>query len=234
MPIAREGQFLVTRDLVHTASLGIESSCLSLCIEEARAHPYKAVFGSRGFGFSEKSLDSLLTLPKLEAVWFWDIALENIDALYQLHELQSFGVHPKRPAIDFSRLPSLKQITWFHKPTDVGLRSLTSLNKLFVWHYLPKSKSFADLLVPDGLNELQINWANPRTLDGLQSVPTLRRLEIHRCRNLESLALLPQLFPNLTYLVVATCGRVDPKEAELATKRLPHLAHASINSKKVV
>jgi hypothetical protein len=233
MPIAREGSFFVSQDRTVVPSLGLESANLDACIREAKLHPYKSVFGSPVFGFLEESLDALNELPHLEFVWFWDIALKNIEGIYALSKLKSFGVHPKRPAIDFSRLQSLRQLVWTYKPTDTGVSSL-QLKRLHIWRYAPKSKSFAGLQVPDTLEELQINWANPSTLEGLPTIPGLRRLEIHRCRNLESLAILPKLFPNLEHLVVAACGRVGSGEGGRVATSIPSLKHAYVKDKMVV
>lgn len=233
MPIERVGSFFVSQDLTKVPSLGLESSNLNACIQEARVRPYKSVFGSPGFGFFEDSLDALNELPHLEFVWFWDIALKNIEALYTLSELKSFGVHPKRPAIDFSRLMSLRKMVWTYKPTDIGISSL-QLKSLHIWHYAPKSKSFAGLELPETLEELQINWANPSTLEGLRPIPGLRRLEIHRCRDLENLAILPELFPKLEHLVVAACGRVGSGEGERIATSITSLKHAYVKDKKIV
>ena len=233
MPIAREGSFLVSHDLTEVPSLGLESANLDACVREARLHPYKSVFGSPAFGFFEETLDALNELPHLEYVWFWDIAFKNIEGIYALSKLKSFGVHPKRPAIDFSRLQSLRRLVWMYKPSDTGLSSL-QLDRLDIWRFAPKSKSFSGLQLPDTLEELQINWANPSTLEGLPTIPGLRRLEIHRCRNLESLAIIPRLFPDLEHLVVAACGRVRSGEGERLAASVPSLKHAYVEDKKVV
>jgi len=233
MPITREGSFFVSQDLTEVPSLGIESEKLDACIREAKLHPYKSVFGSPVFGFLEESLDALNELPHLEFVWFWDIALKNIEGIYALSTLKSFGVHTKRPAIDFSRLPSLRQLVWTYKPTDTGIHSL-QLKRLHIWHYAPKSNSFAGLQVPDTVEELQINWANPSTLEGLPAIPGLRRLEIHRCRNLENLAILPKLFPNLEHLVIDACGRIGSGEGARVVTSIPTLKHAYVKDKKLV
>lgn len=206
---------------------------LDACAEEIRNRKLKGAFGSSVFGFQEATLDALHDLPELEAVWFWDVELNNIDALYELAGLQFFGVHPKRPAIDFSRFPLLRDLIWTHKPKDTGIRSLKSLDRIHVWHYAPKTKSFAELQLPEQLTELQIIWANPNSLEGLSSIPTLRRLEIHHCRNLESLAPIPQLFPMLEHLVVSACGRVADDEGERLVAQLPSIKHAFVKNRKV-
>lgn len=233
MPIAREGSYFVSQDLTEVPSIGIESVNLDACIREAIAHPYKSVFGSPAFGFLEESLDALSDLPHLEYLWFWDISLKNIDAVFTLSKLKSFGIHPKRPSIDFSRLPSLRKMVWTYKSTDTGVDSL-SLELLHVWHYSPKSKSFTDLKIPNTLEELNINWANPTTLEGLPRIFSLRRLQIHRCRNLESLAILPEIFPNLEFLLIGACGRIRFNEGACLTSAIPSLKHAFINDRRVV
>lgn len=214
--------------------LGIESAMLAECLEEAHRHSFKSVFGNPSFGFSETTLDFLYSLPGIQAVWFWDIDLKNIDALYTLSSLEYFGVHDKRPAIDFSRFPALKDMIWSHKPKDAGVSKLKNLQLLHVWHYRPKSKSFTDLQLPDTLNELQIIWANPTSLDGLKPIASLRRLEIHRCRNLASLALIPQLFPQLEQLIISGCGRVSSIEGTQIALQLPFLKHAFVQDSVVL
>jgi hypothetical protein len=130
MPVAREGRFLVFRDQPPAPHLGLETDILSLCIEECRSHPYKAVFGTPSFGFRESDLECLRELPHLEAVWFWDVALNNIDALYALTKLEFFGVHPKRPAIDFCRLPTLKSLVWIYKPQSLTQKAVGHFKSL--------------------------------------------------------------------------------------------------------
>ena len=233
MPIEREGPFLVSRDLAEVPSLGLESAKLSACIREAKSRPYKAVFGCPSFGFTESSLDALAELPMLESVWFWDVSLKDVEGIYQLPMLKSFGVHPKRPAIDFSRLRALQQVVWHYKPADAGISSL-KLKRLHIWHCSLESEDFTDLQLPDSLEELQINWANPSKLDGLRELPNLRSLEIHRCRNLDNLAVLPKLFPRLEHLVVAACGKVSVPDAGWLKERLPLLRHAYVKDRKLV
>jgi hypothetical protein len=228
MPITREGRFLVFPDKTPVPHLGLESDILELCIEECLTHPYSAVFGTPSLGFRGTDLDCLSHLRHLEAIWFWDVALRNIDAVYTLPHLQSFGVHPKRPPVDFARLPTLKTLVWIYKAQDRGLNALASLERLSVWRYQPKGSSFAGLEMPPHITELDISWANPVTLEGLTPNSHLRRLTISRCRSLESLELLPRLYPSLEHLVVTECGRVSREEGERVVRDLPSLNHAFV------
>lgn len=233
MPIAREQRFLITRDLGDYPFLGIESSMLAACIAEVRARNYQGVFGSPSFGFAETTLDFLRDMPDLRGVWFWDIKLKNIDALYGLAALEKFGVHDKRPPVDFSRLPTLRDVVWTPHPKDTGIGSLQHLDLLHVWHFKPKSSSFADLQLPGRVSELQINWANPVSLDGMSPIPSLRHLEIHRCRNLADIQAIPSQFPNLETLVVTTCGKLSGAASAAIAGRLPSLKHAYVQDRKL-
>jgi hypothetical protein len=152
MPIARDGKFLVTSPMGGLPRLGLESAILSECIQEALAKPYRGVFGSPHFGFHETTLNALLKLPHLEEIWFWDINLKNVDAVYTLKGLTFFGVHPKRPPVDFSRLPSLERLVVTYKPGDQGIDRLSGLRLFHLWHYSPKSKTFDDMRLPQQLH----------------------------------------------------------------------------------
>jgi hypothetical protein len=210
------------------AGLGLESSRLEECIQEISRSRVTSVFGSPVFGFHESDLDFLARVPHVNAVWFWDLALKNVDGLYALDALVDFGVHPKRPAVDFSKLPKLRRVVWEYKRQDSGMGSLEGLEALHSWRYRDASKTFRNLVLPRNLVELEINWANVETLDGLPSLPNLRHLEIHRCRNLRSLGSIDKLFPELEHLVVAACGRVEDQEGPRIVRQLSRLKHAYV------
>jgi len=228
MPIERREGFYQSEDLGHVESVGIESDRVRECVDFAKVRRIRGVFGFPGFGFAGTDLDFLAELPWLESVWFWDIHLKNVDGLYALPELQRFGVHPKRPPIDFSRFPRLREAVVEPRARDRGLGTLTELESLHYWRLRPKDRSFDALEFPDSLVELEINWANVESLDSLPALPNLRRLGVHRCRNLTDLGDLGQKFPKLEHLVVAACGRVLPGEGERVIQTLPKLIHAFV------
>lgn len=215
------------------AGLGIESSQLDECVREIGRSHITSVFGSPAFGFHESDLDVLARVPHVNAVWFWDVALKNVDGLYALDELVEFGVHPKRPAINFSKFPKLRRVVWEYKRQDTGVRSLEGLEVLHSWRYRDASKTFCNLALPRNLVELEINWANVETLDGLPHLPGLRRLEVHRCRNLRSLGSIDELFPKLEHLVVAACGRVEDQEGPRVVRQLSYVKHAYVKDRVV-
>jgi hypothetical protein len=231
MGIQREGRFLVTHDLGTCSWLGIESDRMEKCLAEVRAKQYRGVFGTPDFGFREENLDFLREVPWVREVWFWDIDLKDVEGLYALHDLRSFGVHEKRPPVDFSRFPELEKAVWFFSPRDRGMESRPRLETLHLWRFHPKSKSFEGLQLSPALKTLEITFANPPNLDGFPTLPNLRRLKLARCRNLVTLAGLPGLAPWLEELIITTSSRVTNVSA---LKGMPGLKLAVLNGNRLV
>ncbi|MHC4744630.1 MAG: hypothetical protein ACYS8Z_22175, partial [Planctomycetota bacterium] len=209
MTIEREGEFLIHTDPEEGLYVGIESDNLAACVEEARERKAVGVFGNPYFGFKQDNLDFLADLPDLKSVCFYDIKLNNVEGVYELKQLESFSINPKRPGVDFARLPTLTELIWHYNKKDSGIETLEHLRLFHIWHCNPKSKSFDGIVVPPSVADMEINWANPKSLTGLPVMPNLKRLCIQRCRNLETLAVLPRIAPNLEHLVVDACGRVS-------------------------
>jgi len=225
MPIAREGRFWLTHDLTHTTCLGIESESVDDCVDEILDRGYRGVFGFHGFGFHGTDLGFLARIPATEAVWFWDVSLASIDGLYCLKHLRHFGVHPKRPPIDFSRFPDLDLVVWFHNMRDHGLSELRKLRKLDVWRYKSPDGTLAGIEVPASVTDLGLYWTNATSLHGLPRLPNLRRLEIARCRNLCELGDLAVSAPNLEHLVISSSGRFTADAMRARISEFPRLRH---------
>src|SRR5688572_20629919 len=138
MAIHREGKYLAGTDLKNRLLMGIESRNLADCIAAGKRRKPNGVFGTPSLGFREDNLDFLRKLPHLGSVWFWDVVLKDVDGIYALSKLKSFGVHPKRPGIDFSRLRGLQEVFLHYNKQDQGLAALKKLLAYRVWHYQPK------------------------------------------------------------------------------------------------
>src|SRR4051812_44032651 len=109
-------------------SVGIESSRVDACIDRYNEGGLKGLFGSPHFGFHGENLDFLnQTKVKPVWVWFWDIHLKSVEALYGLAELDHFGVNPKRPGIDFSRFRRMTSVVnhWVGKDTGLAKAAIS-------------------------------------------------------------------------------------------------------------
>jgi hypothetical protein len=220
MPIARKGNFLYAPDIGEEPMLGMESSSLDRCIEEAAARQIPGVFGSSGFSFSESSLGFLRQLPHLRQIWFWDVTLSDIEGIYSLPSLSFFHLHGTRPPIDYNRIPSIQTLSIGWHAKDSGIGTLRHATKFHFWHHKPQVKTLRGAEFPPNLELLQINWSNVTNLEGLPRLPHVKCLEFHRCRNLRTLDGVDLLFPNTQKLVITTCGRLEDISA---TERLKHL-----------
>lgn len=222
MPIARTGRFFETDDLGIVKSLGMESAHLPACIDEIKRRGIQGVFGCPAFGFGEDNLDFLAELSGIRQVWFWEVSLRRIDALYRQEDLEYFGIHPKRPPIDFSRLQRLRDAVWEPVAGDSGIDRLTRLRRLDIWRYKSGSKNFAELSLPASLRKLEFNWCNQESVAALQALPKLEELQFHYCRNLRSLDGLAKSMPGLKKLVVTRCANLEGID-EVLQMPLEHL-----------
>lgn len=213
MPIKRIGKFFETADLGITHSLGIETDQVDGCVQEIQDRKILGVFGCPVFGFKQDNLGFLNEIPFIQQVWFWEISLGDIDGLYCLEDLAYFGVHEKRPAIDFSKFTKLKKAVWYPVRKDFGLGDLSSLDELNIWKFKPKDKSYTSIELPGNLKKLDLNWCNPASLKGMPVLNKLEELQIHYCRNLESIDSIFEFAPNLKKLVVTRCANLTDFEA---------------------
>ena len=227
MPIqyVREpGEFIWWPDATHTPALGIESDRLKACIAEVKRRALRGVFGTAPY-FREQSLAFLRELTHLEAVAFWDIPLRDISALYELASLRYLRLTADRPAIDFAKMLSLQKVVWHHLAGDVAIDEVPQLRELFLWRYKPVERSCVGLRLPSSLQQLSIIWSNVVTLKGLPKLPHLTRLEVGRCRNLESLEGLAESCPKLEVLLISSSGRLRAEEAVRVVSSLPSVRH---------
>lgn len=215
-----ESGFYEWHDYLHRVpGLGVDSKRLDECVAYYHEHGFGGLFGHPTFGFTQDNLDFLTRTKSVKWLWFWDIALRNIDALYELTELNHVGINPKRPGIDFSRLPALKSVVNHWIKSDSGI-SASSITEYYHWHYKPTSKSFDGLEMPGGVKQLHLYWANPASLDGLPVMKKLKTLELHRCRNLKDLSALPRIAPNLQNLLTTTSSKLDATSGVLDHPKL--------------
>lgn len=231
MAIEQKNGFLVQDSVAHVPCVYLETKRLQECLSFVRAAAYLGVAGTPGYGFAESTLDSLLELPPLEAVWFTDINLKDISALYRHSGLRFFGVHERRPPIDFARFPELNTAVWVYSQRDSGLRLLQKLKQLDLWR-LTKAKRLLEL--PDSLESLTLNWPKIAGLRELPSLPNLRTLEINRARSLVSLDGIDQVSPGLEKLVVTGAPHLETPTKGWLRERLPRVAHASLQGNLVI
>jgi hypothetical protein len=216
--------------LENRPGLGLESHRLQECVDYFNSKPMSGWFGSPNWGFHGSDLNFLTMTPQASWIWFWDIMLTDINAIYELPNLDYLGILPKRPGIDFSRLPHLKLAVSHWNRKDSGFESAI-IDQFDFWHFKPKEKTFTSDCVPRKVSQLRLYWANPESLAGLPVMENLNQIEIHRCRNLSSLKNLPEVAPNLESLLVTSSGKCKADEGVMEH---PSLMSAYLNNKVVL
>jgi hypothetical protein len=209
MPIERIGRYLEVADLGITPSIGIETAILDDCIEEICQRNIRGVFGFPPFGFKQDNLDFLRRIPFVVQVWFWDIDLKSVDGLYALKNLRYFGVHDRRPPLDFSQFPFLEKIVWQPVKGDKGIESVERTKQLDLWRFKSREKTFSGLSLPKSLERLEINWSNPCDLRSFPCLPRLKQIQFHYCRNLVSLDGIVEAFPSLEEVIITRCPHLS-------------------------
>lgn len=133
--------FYVWNDYIKgVPGLGVDSERINECVAYYHAQGFGGWFAHPNFGFRQDNLDFLTQTPTAKWLWFWDVALKNIDPLYELTKLESMGIHPKRPGIDFSRFPSLRIVVNHWMKADTGILQ-SAITRYHLWHFKPTSKS---------------------------------------------------------------------------------------------
>lgn len=191
-------------------AIGVESARAAECMAHYNEVGAGGLFGNPTFGFHGSDLEFLrLARVKPRWIWFWDVEIQNLDALYLLEELDYFGIHPARPGIDFSRFRRFDKAMLHWNKRDTGIAQ-SPICVFHLWHFKPRSKSFADVEIPRNVEHLDLTFANPAGLEGLPLLERLTHLEIHRCSKLSDLSALPRIAPNLRTLLATNSKRLVP------------------------
>lgn len=88
---------------------------------------------------------------------------------------------------------------------------------LTIWHFNPDSHSFEELPELKQIKRLCVNFTNAESLNGLEKLPDLKRLELAYCPKLTSLDGLPD---SLDFLMIEHAGKLCGYEKISALKGL--------------
>jgi hypothetical protein len=86
--------------------------------------------------------------------------------------------------------------------TDLEKHDLSGIEYLILWHHKTGDGTFGNLPEIPALKYLEINWSTATSLEGVQRFRGLRRLELHYCTKLVSVARVCDLRGSLRHLRV--------------------------------
>ena len=158
----------------------------------------------------------------------------DTSAIFGLPKLSHFTISGKRPPINFARLASVRHLIVEHHKRDTGLDNMPNLKRMHLWRFKTANKEAFEFELPKSLEELGVFWSNVDGLEGFGVFPNVKRLEIARCRNFQSLGNLKKSFPRLEHLDVDACGRLTVAEARRALAGHKTIKHAFAGKQFIV
>ena len=178
-----------------------------------------------GRGWVGGSIEFVVGLPSLLALYIRDLTLSSVSPIHELHELRALDVGTYcRTPIDFTQFPKLEDCMLEWRRGAESVFQMSELKRLVINRY--KGHSVDALGGLRCLRELGLLNAPVSTLDGLSELEDLRRLRLVRLRKLTSLTGLASL-RNLEELEITSCPTID----DIAPiGRLAQLRRLSLNN----
>ena len=113
--------------------------------------------------------------------------IENIDAVYELKNLESFSLNVVKPSfeVDFQKLPTLKRISFEWSKKFINIDKLKNLEDVKIWKYpYDNLKLFSDL---KKIKRMEFNQSKLINLEGIEALSNLIEFELNYNRRLVSL-----------------------------------------------
>jgi hypothetical protein len=173
-------------------------------------------------GTNYHNLDFLSQLDFIEYV-----SIENninIEKLYFLKDLKELHINSdnKKINLDYSKFPKLEILSIDWHNNFPGLYKNCNLKELYIWKFKPKSKSLAELSLPNSLEKLHITESNILSLEGLE-LCNLKEFEGHYCNGLETVKGIDKFAKNLNVLILDYCRKLSSYEYLKYTENLEKL-----------
>ena len=177
------------------------------CFESGRANGIRL---SRSMGWQAESLEFIGTLPNLTSVEIYHSEVKDLSVLAGLSGLLHLGLECPYKKLDFSGLNQLSSAALNWRPGAETLLSLSNVKYLNIAGY-----PYEDLSELSGLEHLTRLFLQSRkltSLNGVHSLPDLKKLELSRCSGLGDLAPL-SLCRELEYLLLDSCKKITEIQA---------------------
>lgn len=158
-------------------------------------------------GFKGNDLSFLNVCTHLKSFYLTHLTIDNIEAVHRLGSLRqlSLETYAKSP-IDFSCFPKLESCSFEWIKSSKSLFDCTKLQNLFVDKLPEKDLRNASKL--RRLQVLRLYSASLESLEGIEALVNLRRIELAICRKLTSLHGIEHL-SKLKRLEIESCNRID-------------------------
>jgi len=191
----------------------VDSSSIDECLELVKEGVADGISISPNKGWKEPDLSLLRDHKYLKAVVLVNPDGIDISDVMYLQNLRLLSVGNARQPLDLSCFPSLRELAleWHPKVDFRGASS--TLEKLHLRCYRPKSKNLVELPPFPLLSELSIVQSPIESLEGLEKFRNLRSLELSYLSKLKRIGAIAKLNEGrLDSLECLNCPRIDDYE----------------------
>ncbi|MFC0187156.1 leucine-rich repeat domain-containing protein [Fictibacillus aquaticus] len=187
----------------------ISSKYLDECIEYINLHHITKI-DIKDLYYEGEDLEFLSQCPTVKKVSIASEDLKDISGLFFLENVTHLAIEGTtivKKGIDFSLFPNLESLGFQWNKKLQGFHQLPALKELYLCNYAPKHGNLEELSALNELEELTITQSKVRTLQGIQHLSKLRKLELNYMRTLTSLEGIEGL-DSLQRLDITSCKNI--------------------------
>lgn len=198
-----------------------DSSKVELSLNYIKANNIKRVMLNPFYGYKDSDLKSLI--PVCDIIEELIIGSEKISygGLNMFHNLRLLGIPDnKKDAVDLNNFPHLIILNCSVTNRLIGLENCKTLRRLTISDFKPKIKDLSTLPVLNNLEYLNLVKTDITTLNGINRLSNLRKLEIFSAAKLESIEALKVLSGSLEEIELEKCKKINDYEILKEVKSL--------------
>ncbi len=137
----------------------------------------------------------------------------NYDKIKYFSNLKILSIsYNKKEVIDLKNFPNLEDLNCVFTKKIVNMSSCENLKSLRLLNYNPSTKDLHEIPAFHNLLNLGISFANIHTLSGIENLSSLKKFEIWRAPNLQTISSLIPLSQSIETLFIESCKKITDYE----------------------
>jgi len=153
----------------------------------------------------------------------------NAKPLEKMKNIKQLWLPKEFEIFDIVKINSLEQLTLSCPTNFKNLRDLTTLNSLYIRDGI---NDFADIEYPLNIKELIIANTKIKSLDGIEKLQNLKKLELTSNKNLQSISAINSI--NVENLIINSCNKISDLKSLTQNKSIKFLYIDKLDSIKTI
>lgn len=165
------------------------------------------------------SIAFLPRCPSLQYLWIIpsDSAPNEFDfsPLYRMPEIKylkcatKYGYKEHNGGyLDYSKVAGLQSLDIDFSKYDLRFSDVATLRSFVLRHFNKKNSSLLDIISSPDLDVLELSFCNLKSLDGIGTAASMKRVHLEYCRRLEDISALTEVRDSLFSLNIMNCPRI--------------------------